>query len=180
MKKKAHTVTAEITINAPAEAVWQSMVLDYGQIGNFSPYIYSSGYEAGSLVGEVGAERKCSFDPEGKQWIHERIAAIDSENMVMRNVPINGAKLPMDFDNTQAYYRVTDNGDGTSTASYELQLRTKPAFLGFLAKGNFKKQLEGTLIGLKHFVETGQPVTPMNQLYDEIRNQYQGDLISQR
>ncbi|GAB5522219.1 MAG: hypothetical protein Roseis2KO_00910 [Roseivirga sp.] len=37
MAKKYKTVVAEIVINAPATRVWQAMVLDYGEISNFSP-----------------------------------------------------------------------------------------------------------------------------------------------
>ena len=78
MKKKFQTVKVELRIDAPADKVWEAMVLDYGAISNFSPYIYASNYEAGSLKGEVGAERKCSFNAKGSQWVHEKIKSIDS------------------------------------------------------------------------------------------------------
>lgn len=172
MSKKFRTVKVETKINAPASKVWKAMVLDYGAISNFSPYIYSSEYINGSLKGEVGATRKCNFDTKGKQWSHERIASLDNENMIMKNWLFDGAKLPMNFDNSQAIYRVKDNGDGTCTASYEFQFRTKPSFMGALIKGSFKKQMSGTLIGLRHYVETGEKVTPMNGKYKEIKNNY--------
>lgn len=177
MEKSYRTVKVELQIDAPADRVWQAMVLDYGNIGNFSPYIYSSGYLAGSLKGEQGAERKCEFNEKGTQWMHERIADIDNDKRVMRNVPFAGAKLPLDFDNSQAFYTVRDNGNGTSTAGYRFDFRTKPAFMGLLAKGGFKKQLAGTLIGLKHYVETGEKVTPMNEKYDEIKKDYADKIV---
>ena len=148
------------------------MVLDYGAISNFSPYIYASNYEAGSLKGEVGAERKCSFNAKGSQWVHEKIKSIDHDRRVMVNVPIDGAKLPLDYENTQAFYTVRKNPDGSSTAGYEMQFRTRPAFMGMLAKGGFKKQLGGTLVGLKHFVETGEKVNLANERYEEIKDKY--------
>lgn len=177
MEKNYRTVKVELKIDAPAEKVWQAMVIDYGNIGNFSPYIYSSNYLAGSLKGEKGAQRKCSFNDKGTQWVQERIADIDTKNRVMRNVPFAGAKLPLNFDNSQAFYTVRDNGDGTSTAGYQFDFRTKPAFMGLLAKGGFKKQLAGTLIGLKHYVETGEKVTPMNEKYDDIKDTYENQVI---
>ena len=172
MDKKYKTVKVALQIDAPAERVWEALVLDYGEISNFSPYIYSSHYENGSLQGELGAERKCNFNERGTQWVHERIADIDYQNKVMRNVVVDGAKLPLNYDNSQAFYRVEDNGDGTSIASYEFQYRTKPAFMGGIAKGGFKKQLRGTLVGLKHYLETGEKVTPMNEKYADIKDQY--------
>jgi len=92
--------------------------------------------------------------------------------MVMRNIVIDAENFPLDMDNSQAYYEVRDNGDGTSTASYEFQFRTKPAFFGAIAKGNFKKTLAGTLIGLKHYVETGEKVNAVNGKYREIKKKY--------
>ncbi|WP_299433533.1 SRPBCC family protein [uncultured Aquimarina sp.] len=172
MSKKYRTIKVETKINAPAERVWEAMVLDYGEISNFSPYIYASNYISGSLKGEQGAKRKCSFNEKGTRWTHERIEEIDSQNMVMRNIVIDAEKFPLDMDNSQAYYEVRDNGDGTSTASYEFQFRTKPAFFGAIAKGNFKKTLAGTLIGLKHYVETGEKVNAVNGKYKEIKKKY--------
>lgn len=177
MSKKFKTVKVKMKIDAPADRVWQAMVLDYGEIGNFSPFIFSSSYENGSLKGEVGAERKCDFNEKGTRWVHEKIMALDQENRVMRNVVIDGGKVPLNFDNSQAFYRVKDHGDGTCTASYEFQFRTKPAFMGGLAKGGFKKQLAGTLVGLKHYVETGEKVTGGNKKYKIIKDQYPEPLL---
>ena len=172
MDKKYRTVKMELKINAPADRVWEAMVLDYGAISNFAPPIYTSNYVNGSLKGEVGAERVCNFNEKGTRQVHEQIAEIDTKNKVMRNRVLGGKKLPLDFDNSQAFYRVVDNGDGTSTASYEFQFRTKPAFLGIMAKGGFKKQLGATLVGLKHYLETGEKVNGSIGNYKEIKKKH--------
>ena len=158
MSKPYKTVTAERVIDAPPGRVWEAMVGDYGEIANFSPYIYASTYENGSLEGTLGAERKCHFNAQGTRWSHERIAEIDPESMTMKNVIVDAAKFPLNLDNSYALYQVRDNGDGTSTASYTFHYRTTPGFMTGLVKGNFQKTLDGTLIGLEHYVETGERV----------------------
>ena len=178
MSKKYRTIKVEAVIKAPAERVWEAMVLDYGEISNFSPYIFASNYENGSLKGTLGAERKCSFNKKGTRWTHEKIAEIDNENMVMRNIVIDAKKFPLNTDNSQAFYTVKDNGDGTSTAGYEFQFRTKPAFMGMFAKGSFRKTLAGTLIGLKHYVETGEKVNGVNGKYKEIKKKYPKEIVT--
>ena len=177
MEKKYKSVEVEIQIDAPASKVWQAMVKDYGAISNWSPYIYAANYENGSLKGVVGAERKCDLNANGTRWVHEKIAEIDEQNMVMRNIILDGAKFPLDQDNTQAYYRVKDNGDGTSTASYLMEFRAKPAMMTGMMKGGFKKSLAANLKGLKHYVETGEEVTPYNKRIKEIKKKYEARFI---
>lgn len=172
MSKKYKTVVSEITINAPAERVWEAMVLDYGEISNFSPYIYASNYEHGSLKGDINAERKCSFNAKGTRWTHEQIREIDNQNMVMKNVVLAANKFPLNTDNSFAYYSVKDNGNGTATASYEFRYRTKPGFMTGLVKGQFQKTLDGTLIGLKHYIETGEKVNATTDNWKAIKKQY--------
>lgn len=159
MSKPYKTLIIERQIDAPANRVWEALVLDYGEISNFSPFIYASNYENGSLKGKEGAERRCNFNAKGTRWSHERIVDIDTEQRRMKNVIIDAQKFPLDLDNSYAIYYVSDNGDGTTTAGYEFNFRTKPAFLGSLAKGSFRKSLNETLIGLEHYLETGEHVT---------------------
>lgn len=159
MEKPFRSMVVERQITAPAARVWEALVLDYGEISNFSPFVFTSAYEGGSLKGTVGAERKCNFNAKGTRWSHEQIREIDHENMRMINILLDAAKFPLNIDNSYAVYYVRDNGDGTSTAGYEFNFRTKPAFMGGLAQGAFKKSLNETLIGLEHYLVTGERVT---------------------
>ncbi|MEL6191924.1 MAG: SRPBCC family protein [Bacteroidota bacterium] len=172
MSKPYKTLKVSRLIKAPAERVWQAMVKDYGEISNFSPYIFASNYEAGSLEGVEGAQRRCYFNEKSTRWSHETIKYIDEENMKMKNILLGAEKFPLDIDNSYAIYSVKDNGDGTSTAGYEFNFRTKPAFMGGLFKNQFKKTLEGTLVGLDHYVTTGEIVNATSGNWKEIKKQY--------
>ena len=172
MSKPYKTLKVTKLIKAPAERVWKAMVKDYGEISNFSPYIFTSNYEAGSLEGVEGAQRKCYFNKKSTRWSHETIKYIDEENMKMKNILLGAQKFPLDIDNSYAIYSVKDNGNGTSTAGYEFNFRTKPAFMGGLVKNQFKKTLEGTLIGLDHYVTTGEIVNATTGNWKEIKKQY--------
>ncbi|MEL6562773.1 MAG: hypothetical protein AAFQ94_31680, partial [Bacteroidota bacterium] len=79
----------------------------------------------------------------------------------------------LNMDNSFAYYRVKDNGDGTSTAMYEFRYRTKPGIMTKLVKGSFQKTLDGTLLGLKHYLETGEKVNPTTGNWKEVKKKYQ-------
>lgn len=173
MSKKHQTVIVERVINAPAERVWQALVGDYGEISNFSPFIFTSNYENGSLKGVHGAERKCIFNEKGTRWSHEKIKSVDHKKMIMKNIILATGKLPLDTNNSFAYYKVKDNGDGTSTSAYEFFYRTKPAFMMGLVKGAFKKQLRETLMGLEHYLSTGEIVNASNVNWKTIKKKYQ-------
>ena len=72
-------------------------------------------------------------------------------------------------------YSVVDNGDGTSTAGYEFNFRTAPAFLGGMVAGSFKKSLNETLIGLEHYLTTGERVTGGSENAKAVLKAYKAD-----
>ena len=175
MNKTHRVIEVYRTIDAPAERVWQALVGDYGEISNYSPFIYASNYEAGSLEGKVGAERKCYFDKKSKKYSHERIAMIDGQNMQMKNIILDVDGLPLDPDNSYAIYSVEDLGNGKSRAGYTFYMRTKPSFMGGLAAGSFEKSLNETLIGLEHYLTTGERVTGGSDNADVVVKQAKSD-----
>lgn len=175
MSKPYRTIVVERQIALPAEQVWNALVMDYGQISNYSPLVYASDYVDGSLKGEVGAQRTCAFNASGNRWAKETIAELDHERMRMKNIMVEAHKFPLNTDNSYAIYYVKDNGDGTSTAGYEFNFRAKPAFMGFMMARQFKKGLNETLIGLEHFLTTGERVTGGSDSVDIVMKAYKSD-----
>ncbi|MEM6395148.1 MAG: SRPBCC family protein [Bacteroidota bacterium] len=175
MSQNYRKMIIERDLEVPAEQVWNALALDYGEISNFSPFIHASNYESGSLEGVEGAERRCDFNAKGTRWSHERIVWIDHDNMRLKNMVIDAKKFPLNLDNSYAIYSVRDHGDGTCSASYEFNFRTKPAFLGGMAAGSFKKSLNETLIGLEHYLITGERVTGGSDNAKAVLKQYKAD-----
>ena len=175
MSKDYRKMTITRTINAPADRVWEALVGASGEISNFSPFIYASDYVNGSLKGAVGVERKCHFNASGSRWTRERIAELDNEGMRMKNVILDANKFPLNTDNSYATYFVVDNGDGTATAGYEFNFRTSPAFMGGMVTGSFKSSLNETLIGLEHYLTTGEHVTGGSDNAKRVLKAYKAD-----
>ncbi|MEQ9300495.1 MAG: SRPBCC family protein [Cyclobacteriaceae bacterium] len=172
VSQKLHTITVKRVINAPAEKVWKVAAQDYGEISNWNRYLYTSEYVEGSLIGETGAQRMCDFNEKGSQWLKEEIGNLDNEKMEMKNLVVGAGKFPIDTDYSYAYTRVKDNGDNTSTLSYEYVYRTKPAFMGGMAKGKFKKMLNDLQIGVDHYVITGETVNATTGNWKAIKKKY--------
>jgi hypothetical protein len=51
-----------------------------------------------------------------------------------------------------------------------MEYQTKPAFMGALVKGQFKKLLKDYFVSIEHYARTGESITLEN--YKEIRRKY--------
>ncbi|MFT5680587.1 MAG: hypothetical protein ACI8RZ_001493 [Myxococcota bacterium] len=158
MSKKFHTITVERELDHSAEAVWEAVAVDYGNIANTHPQIFASEYLSGSLEGELGAERSCAFDDKGKAWTHERIAEWDPENMRFVNVVTSSDNYPLDTDNTRGIYTVEALPDGGSVLKMTFEYRTAPAFLGGMVGRQFETLLSQYLLSVDYHLTTGNTV----------------------
>ncbi len=166
--------TMEVSRELPVEAarVWQAVAEDYGEIANSHPKIWYSGYEAGSLKGELGAQRRCDFNEKGSRVLHEQIVGFDVANMTMTNRVLEAAGFPLDPENAQAIYSVEELGEGKSKVSILFHFRTKPSFLGPMMKGQFKGLLNDYLIALEHYLSTGEVVNAKTDNFQTIKTLY--------
>ncbi len=172
MDKAYKTVVASRVINQPADKVWALIGEDYGYIANTHPGIYYSNYEAGSVVGELNAQRVCNLNEKGTKVLHEQITNWDPINMTMTNRILEVGGLPLDPDNSLGVYSVIPIDEHTSELKMVFDFRTKPAFMGLMAKGKFKKLLANFLLGVQHHMATGEIITnetdmkALRKLYD--------------
>lgn len=168
--KKQQQVKVERTVSIAAKDVWHILAEDYGAIANSHPTIIKSEYASGTLQGGAGAERVCYFNEKGTQMFHEQITKWEPENMSFTQVIKDFKKFPIDKENTEVVYSVEKVDANTSKIKVNLMYRTKPAFMGSMAKGKFKGMLEDYFLSIEHHIKTGEKVTIEN--FKNIKKQY--------
>jgi len=168
--QKVQTFTVSHIINAPADKVWAAVGEDYGAVANSHPRIISSDYVAGTLKAGEGAERVCYFNESGTRFLKEKQISYDPANYTFKNQVYQAGKFPVNPEYTYAIYKVIPIDANTSKFVFEMHFRTKPAFMGGMMKGNFKKLINDYAIAVEHHVNTGEVVNKDN--FKEIKKQY--------
>lgn len=161
-EKKVHIFTIEKTITASTDSVWAVVGEDFGAIANSHPKIVSSNYINGSLKAEEGTERVCNFNEKGTKFTHEKIVEYNPKNYTMKVKVFNAEGVPMNTDYSYATYAVIPIDETSCKVVFTMEYRTKPAFLGGMAKGGFKKTIFDYLLAIEHNVLTGESVTKDN------------------
>lgn len=169
-QKKAQKFSVSNIINAPADKVWKVVGEDYGAIANSHPAIIKSDYINGSLKAGEGAERVCYFNEKGSKYLNEKQINYDPANYTFKNRVSQVGKMPMDPESTFAIYKVEPIDENTSRFTLSMEYRTKPAFMGAMAKGSFKKLMNDYAIAIEHHLQTGENVNKDN--FKEIKKQY--------
>ena len=172
-QKKVRTFTVEREFDLPAEQVWKIVGESYGAISNTHPTIISSGYINGTTHACEGAERVCHFNEDGTKFLKETMLDYNEAEMSFTNKVTAAGKFPVDPDYTQAVYKVEDLGNGRSKMTFDMQYRTKPAIMGWLAQGKFESLISDYLVGVEHHIRTGELVSTDN--IKEIKKQYESN-----
>lgn len=169
-QKKVRTFKVEKILDLPADKVWAVVGEDYGAIANSHPAIVESHYINGSLKAGEGAERVCNFNDKGTRFLKEKMLEYKPEEMSFINQVYQAGKFPVDPEYTRALYKVEDLGDGRSKLSFDMQYRTKPAWMGGMMKRSFRKLINNYFIAIEHHARTGEAVNKEN--FKEIKKQY--------
>lgn len=161
-QKKIQTFTVSHVIDAPADQVWKIVGEDYGAIAHSHPKIVSSNYINGSLKAGEGTERICNFNEKGSRYLHEKQIDYDPENYTFKNQVLKAGKFPVNPEYTYGLYKVEPIDANTSRFVFTMHYRTKPAFMGGMMKGSFKKLIKDYAIAIEHNVKTGEVVNKDN------------------
>lgn len=169
-QKKVQKFSESKIIDLPAEKIWAIVGEDYGAIAYSHPAIVSSDYIEGTLKAGEGAERVCNFNEKGTKYLKEKMVDYNPESMSFTNTVYHAGKFPVDPEYTQAVYKVESLPNGQSKISFDMQYRTKPGFMGAMAKGKFKKLIRDYFIAIEHHARTGEKVTKEN--FKQIKKKY--------
>lgn len=161
-EKKTQNFVVTSVINASADKVWKVVGEDYGAIANSHPKIVSSEYISGSLKAGEGAERVCNFNEKGTRYLQEKQVNYNPEKYTFKNQVFQAGKFPVDPEYTYAIYKVEAIDKNTSRLIFDMTYRTKPAFMGGMMKGSFRKLIADYAIAVEHHINTGVNVTKDN------------------
>lgn len=161
-QKKVQTFTVSHVIQAPADKVWAVVGEDYGAIAHSHPKIISSDYLQGSLKAGEGAERVCHFNEKGTRYVKEKQVNYDPQNYTFKNQVFQAGRFPLDPDYTYAIYKVEPIDANSSRFIFDMNFRTKPAFMGGMMKGRFKQLIKDYAIAVEHHIQTGEKVNKDN------------------
>lgn len=169
--KKVHNFTAKRIVKAPADKVWAVVGDDFGAIANSHPKIVSSTYINGTLKSGEGAERQCNFNEKATKYLREKMVDYDPDNRRFKVQILHADGLPINPEYSFAIYSVKAIDENTSEITMKMTYRTKPGFMGGMAKGGFKKGLNDYLLAVEHHTVTGENVNADN--FKEIKKKYE-------
>ena len=145
-------VTGEIRIDASKEKVWD-VVADLGSVSVWNPALADSHYTSEVKEG-LEASRRCEF-PDGG-YVKERVTEWKPGEAF--TLDIYEGTVP--FASAHGSFSLVDDGDGTMvTIALEYDLKTDvPVDPQEIERQNREELLPLVLAGLKHYVETGEPM----------------------
>ncbi len=170
MSKKYKTFTVSRVLPFSQEKVWAAVADDYGNIANSHPKIIASNYVEGSLKGGEKAQRMCYFNDKKTRLLKEEIVEWKPAEGYFVNRVLKAEKFPVNTDNTRATYMVKALGPNKTEFSMKMEFRTKPAIMGAMAQGQFKKLLNDYMLAVEHHIATGESVTAAN--FKDVKRQY--------
>ena len=145
-------LSSAIQINAPKERVW-AVLADLGAASAWNPTVTHSSYTSDGREG-VGASRRCDL-PDGS-FVEERVTAWTPGEAFTLNV-YEGA-IP--FENGFGTYELRGVGSET-IVNFTLEFDSKadgPMTPEEVERLFTEEIIPAMLSGLKHYVETGQPL----------------------
>jgi len=162
--KKDIRIVRSIEIGTSPASAWEILYDRFGEAFLYNPNLTGSHFTR-TEKGEIGSERECRFDK--RTYVRESIIKADRySNFTIKMIVGNIFMVK----NILVDVRLKQLHGGNTMVFSEAIIETKPLFIRYFVKGIFKTKMDKMLIGLKYFLETGEPVT--NKSFDEIYSEY--------
>lgn len=147
------TFTTEITIDAPADAVWR-VLADVGEIYQWNPGVLHSHATSEAETG-LGATRYC--DLGGNNYLKEEVVHFEPQHQL--TMRITDTNMPL--ATADIHFTLHDKSDQTVVAvspEYAIKYGPLGAILDRLyVRQTYEKGMQNLLQGLKEHVENGAP-----------------------
>ncbi len=160
--KKVQTYSTSVTIQLPAEKVWNLISKDYGSVQNYADQILKSEYTKGFSQGGENSERVCYLNTEKTTYYREKMTNVDNQNMSFTNTMVEIGKLPIVPGISKTFFKVKLLTNESCELIAKSEYRTKPALMGVLFKSKFKGTMTDYLISVASYAKTNIPVTKEN------------------
>jgi carbon monoxide dehydrogenase subunit G len=152
----------EVRIDAPKERVWQ-ILADFGGVSVYNPTVPNSFSTSDSNGGE-GATRHCDLAPFGS--VDERI--LEWREGEGYTLEIYSSEKTPPFKRAIASLDLSQDGEGTivnGTLEYSLKYGPLGAVMdSMMVRAKFETAWSRLFAGLKHYAETGEPVSGKTDL----------------
>lgn len=157
------SVGGRVQIAAPPAKVWHVMALHFGEVERWAGAGIATSACTSSDTAGVGATRSCRIADHmpffGGDIYEERMIGWDESRGYFSAVQTR-ATGPTSLLVTENWI-ASDGADGTVVTQVVHMDMTFP--MSMMGAGSaFKRKLVESLIGLKHYCETNEPVTPSN------------------
>lgn len=151
---KLKKVVYEMEVDATPEKAWE-VLSSYGDVAHFHSQLESSkSLNGSSNKASLGCDRECVI-PNGKKKIVVKEKIYDYvEGQYYTYDVYEWTNFPLHtMHNT---FGVKTNPEGKTVIYQITDYRLKPAFLSGMMKGKLRNSARASLIGYKHYIETGE------------------------
>ena len=159
------TIGGRVRVAAPPADVWQVLAVGFGEVANWAGAGISESECTSGDAGQLGAVRACRIADHmplfGGDDYEERIIAWD-EAAGYFAVLQTRATGPTELLVTENWISADGEGGAVVTQLVHMDLVFPATMMARRARSQFKRKLVEGLIGLRHYCETGERVTPRN------------------
>lgn len=146
----------QIDINAPTDKVWETIGINYADVGKWASAVYQSSIRSGKTIADAPCYGRLCQTSLGQ--FTEALVAYDNSNHSLSYVA-KGDKMPFFVKQLKASWKLTPNGHNKTTTEMSFDCDIAFPFnvmMGWMMKMQFNKAISETMEDLQYYLETGE------------------------